>query len=156
MHYAPFLLRVEGDPDGSAVYALSAYGGTSGIYSLSSPPLTSLRSPRSFPSCTRHATAECGAMGICDYFKSVNTDFGGLTLTSNGKYVVYIAGKGSGEVRILDVSDPTNITSVAVAPIGAHGSRNAESMGVQTRGDFIFTAAGLVGMQVFKYDGLSD
>ena len=149
-HYAPYLLRVEGDPDGGAVYALSAFGGTSGIYSLI---LGS--QPASYS--TRNTT--CGTE--CDYFQSPNTDFGGLTFTPNGKYVVYIAGKGTGEVRVLDVTNPANIKSpnvnpsFDVKPIGAHYSRTGESMGVQTRGDFIYTAAGLLGLQIFHYPGLN-
>ena len=150
-HYAPFLLRIEGDAEGSAVYSLSAYGGTSGIYSLAIAPL-----PPSTPPFAAYSTrsATCGA--ICDYFKSPNTDFGGLTVTSNSRYVVYIAGKGTGVVQVLDVSDPANILNAGSLPIGAHGSRTGESMGVQTRGDFIYTAAGLVGLQVFSFLGLSN
>ena len=153
-HYAPFLLRIEGDADGSAVYSLGAYGGTSGIYSLVIAPL-----PPSTPPFAAYSTrsATCGA--ICDYFKSPNTDFGGLTVSSNGRYVVYIAGKGTGEVRVLDVTNPADIQSHPTndaEPIGAHGSRTGESMGVQTRGDFVYTASGLVGLQIFSYDGLSD
>ena len=47
-HYAPFIFRVEGDAAGQAVYGLSAFGRTSGIYIVLCPPWDR-RSPRATP-----------------------------------------------------------------------------------------------------------
>lgn len=141
-HYAPFTFRPAVNPDETAVFALAAFGNSSGVYSATLGNLGPTFS-------TTHST--CSG---CDYFKSPATDYGGLTVSSNGKYVVYIAGK-KGVVQVLNAS-AADLTSAGSLPIGTHGMKTGESMGVQTLGKYIYAAAGLLGLLVFEYLGLSD
>jgi hypothetical protein len=143
-HYAPFILRVDGDPAGEAVYGYSTFGGTSGIYSV----LLSTMGP-SFS--TRHNTCGTG----CDYLVSPQTDYGGLAVSANGRYVMFIGGK-QGSVRVADVTDPTNMTTAGSVSIPAHGAKTAESLGVAQYGEYIIAAGGLLGVGVFHFPGLAD
>ena len=142
-HYAPFTLLVEGDPVRDAVYMLATFGNSSAVFSA---PISMLSPAHS----TNDATCP-----DCGFFKIGATDYGGITVSSNGKYVVYIAGK-RGVVQVLDVTDPSTIKDAGSLRIPPHGTKTLETMGVQTRGDHIYTAAGSLGLQVFLYTGLSD
>jgi hypothetical protein len=154
-HYAPFTFRVaigpapeigpvaEIDPPAQVAYSLSAFGGTSGIYSV---PLGILGPSSS----TRHATC-----AECDYFQSPPTDNGGLTVSANGKYVIYIAGK-LGEVQVVDVTDPTNMKDVASLPIPHHYAGTAYTMGVAQYGDYIIAVGAKLGLGAFHLLGLSE
>jgi hypothetical protein len=142
-HYAPFTFRVEGDPGLETAYSLAAFGNSSGIYSVSLATLgPTFR--------TRHNT--CSG---CDFFQSPATDYGGLTVSPNGQYVVYVAGK-VGEVRVLNVSNPADISSAGVIGLGQFGVQTGNTLGVDIKGDHIFVAAGLLGFRVFSFQGLSD
>ncbi len=99
---------------------------------------------------TRHTT--CTG---CDYFQSVATDYGGLAVSPNGNFVVMILGK-KGEVRVLDVSNPADIRDAGFLPLPAHGVKTAEPMGVAIKGNDIFTAAGILGLRIYSFPGLSD
>ena len=144
VHLAKFAFRVagrvEGDPVRDAAYILGAYGNSSFIFSV---PLSSLdpNTATRQDDCT-----DCGS------FHMTATDYGGITVSPNGKYVVYIAGK-QGVVQVLDVSgDPAVMTDAGSLRIPRHGTKTAESMGVQIGpGDHIYTAAGTLGLQVFHY-----
>ncbi len=140
-HYAPFLFRSEVDPQETVAYSFAAFGGTSGLYSVTLSTIDPWLS-------TRH-----DACTGCDFFKSVATDYGGLAVSPDGNYVVMILGK-KGEVRVLDVSDPTDIKSADVLPLPAHGAKTGEPMGVAIKGDVIFTAAGILGLRVYSFPGL--
>ena len=142
-HYAPFTFRVKVDPAGQYAYSLSAYGSTSGIYSV---PLDILGPSYS----TRHATC-----GDCDYFQSPPTDNGGLTVSTNGTYVIYIAGK-IGEVQVVDVTDPTDMKDVGSLPIPHHYAGTGYTMGVAQYGDYIVAVGARLGLAVFHFPGLSD
>jgi hypothetical protein len=144
-HYAPFMLRVESDPAQAVAYGLAASGGSSGIYSVPLSVLDPSISTR-FNTC-----AECG------YFKSPVTDFGGLAVSENGQYVVYLAGK-AGVIQVLDVSDPTHITPApsGLMPITGHNTKLAEPMSAQTLGEYILAAVGNLGLRVYRYLGLAD
>lgn len=142
-HYAPFLFRSEVDPQQSVAYSLAAFGSTSGIYSVTLSTLGPSFSTR-YNTCTG-----------CDYFKSVATDYGGLAVSPNGRFVVTILGK-TGQVRVLDVSNPADIKDAGFLPLPAHGVQTAEPMGVAIKGNDIFTAAGILGLRVYRYLGLSD
>ena len=142
-HYAPFLFRSEVDPQETVAYSFAAFGNVSGIYSVTLSTLGPTFS-------TRHDTCS-----LCDYFKSVATDYGGLAVSPNGQYVVMILGK-RGEVRVLDVSNPADIQSAAVLPLPVHGVKTAEPMGVAIKGNTIFTTAGILGLRVYTFPGLSD
>jgi hypothetical protein len=124
-------------------YSLATFGNKSGVYSVTLSTLGPSFSTR-FDTCTG-----------CDYFQSVATDYGGLAVSPNGRFVVTILGK-QGEVRVLDVSNPADIQSVAVLPIPAHGVKTGEPMGVAIKGNDIFTAAGTLGLRVYSFPGLSD
>jgi LVIVD repeat len=142
-HYAPFTFRVEGDAEQKAVYILSAFGNSSGIHSAT------LSAFELSPSTRFNTCADC------DYFQSPATDYGGLAVSSNGKYVVYMAGK-RGVVQVLDVTDPADIKNAGVLSIPAHGAKTGESLGVALKGDHIFAAAGTLGLKVFSFPGLSN
>ena len=146
-HYAPFILRVEGDPAGQATFGLSAFGHTSGIYSIN----LSAMGP-SFS--TRHTT--CGTGIACDYIASPQTDYGGLAVSANSRYVMYIAGK-QGVVQVVDVTDPANMVNAGSAvSIPAHGAKTAQSMGVAQYGDYVIAAGANLGVGVFHFPGLDD
>jgi hypothetical protein len=141
-HYAPFTFRVKVDPTTRTAYMLSAYGTVSGIYSLPLPipgPTFS----------TRHET--CPA---CGYVSAPRTDFGALGLTASGKYAMYIAGT-YGVVRVVDITDPTNMQIVGSANIPFHYAGTALTMGVAQYGDYIIAAGARLGLGVFKFPGLS-
>ena len=145
-HYAPFILRVEGDPAGQATFGLSAFGRTSGIYSIN---LSALGPSFS----TRHTT--CGTGTACDYIASPQTDYGGLAVSANSQYVMYIAGK-QGVVQVVDVTDPTNMMNAGLpVSIPAHGAKTAQSMGVAQYGDYVIAAGANLGVGVFHFPGLS-
>ena len=119
-HYAPFTFRGEIDPAGTTAYMLAAYGSSSGIYSM---PLSLLDPSKS----TYHATC-----APCDFFPSPPTDYGGMGISANGRYVMYIAGKQP-EVQVVDVSDPTNCATSACGHPSPQ-ARTAQSMGVAQHG----------------------
>ena len=142
-YYTPFLFRSEADPQQTAAYTLAAFGNSSGLYSI---PLSAMGPSFSVEhlSCT-----------VCDYFKTVATDFGGLAVSPNGQFVVAIFGK-RGEVRVFDVANPSDIKNAGFLSLPVHGVKTGEPMGVAIKGDTIFTAAGLLGLRVYRYLGLSN
>jgi hypothetical protein len=142
-HYAPFLFRSEVDPQQTVAYTLAAFGNTSGVHSV---PLSAMG-----PSFST-TQASCT---VCDYFKSVATDYGGLAVSPNSRFVVTILGK-KGEVRVLDVTNPSDIKDAGSLPLPAHGLKTGEPMGVAIKGNDIFTAAGILGLRVYRFLGLSD
>lgn len=142
-HYAKFALRVAADLERGTVYALGAFGGSSNVFSLP----VSLLDPfvaTSFNTCA-----------VCDTFPITAGSFGGLAVTDGGWYVVYIAGN-VGSLDVLDVSNPSDIRKVATFPLGKFAVTSGDTLGVTTRGDHIFIAAGALGFQVFSYSGLAD
>jgi hypothetical protein len=141
-HYAPFTFRGEANADETVAYAISTYGNSSGIYSFPTQGPT--------PYSTRHK--DCSG---CGYFRIPATDYGGIAVSPNGKYVVYIAGK-KGNVEVVNAADPSAMTSADSVSIPGHGTKTLESMGVAISGDYIYTAAGTLGVQVFSFRGLSD
>jgi hypothetical protein len=140
-HYAPFTLRVA--IKGATAVSLSAFGYTSGIYTV---PVGILGPSFS----TRHA--DCVEEVECGYFQSPPTDNGGLTISSNG-HVVYIAGR-VGEVRVLDVTNPAAIQSVGSHPIPNHYAGTGLTMGVAQYGNYIIAAGAKLGLAVFQFPGL--
>jgi hypothetical protein len=141
--YVHFLFKSEADPQEQVAYTLGAFSTKSGLYSV---PLSTMGPNHStqFVDCTE-----------CDHFPSVATDYGGLAVSGNGRYVVWILGK-KGEVRVLDVSNPADIQSADVLSIPAHGVKTGEPMGVAIKGDTIFTAAGALGLRIYSFPGLAD
>jgi hypothetical protein len=142
--YIPFTFRVTADPAHDTAYTLAAFGNSSGIYST---PISSLG-----PSFST-SYASCGA--ACDYFKSTATDYGGLTVSATGRYLVYVAGKVGG-LQVLDVSNPADMRDAGYFAMGTFYAKTGESLGVATSGEHIFVAAGALGFQVFSYPGLDD
>ena len=144
-HYVSFSFRTEADAEREIFYIFAAFGNSSGIYSV---PISAMETAPTHS--TRHAT--CSS---CDYFKSLATDYGGLSVVPGGKYVLYVAGK-TGVVQVLNVTNPADIQDAGSLPIGRFGVKTGDSLGVQSRGDHIFVAAGGFGLQVYQYPGLSD
>jgi hypothetical protein len=139
-HRAPYMLRAEVNPTETVAFGLSAFGGTSGIYSVP----TNLLGP------DRSTTyRDCAT---CDYFQTVPTDYGGLTVSGNGRYVVYVGSRG-GVVQVIDVRDPANLVDAGslLLPRPGHGSRLFDSLGAQTLGNHIFAAVGALGFYVYSY-----
>jgi hypothetical protein len=142
-HYAPFMFRSETDPLQTVGYTLAAFGNSSGLYSV----LLSSLGP-SFSTQSSTCTS-------CDYFKTVASDYGGLAVSPNGRFVVMVLGK-KGELRVLDVSNPTDIKDGGFLPIPPHGMKTGEPMGVAIKGNVIFATAGILGLRVYSYPGLSN
>jgi hypothetical protein len=152
-HYAPFILRVEADPDRDVVYMLSAYAATSGIYTV---PISELGPTHS----TRHSTCD-----RCRYLKSnFGIDQGGLGISPGRGHIFYAGGK-VGELHIVEVTvtqsqppffDPPEMETVASSAIGPHRVSLAQTMGLQASGDYLYFAAGATGIQIFRFPGVSD
>ncbi len=145
-HYAPYLLRVVGDAERGVVYMLSAYGRTSGLYTVPISILSPMLS-------TRHETC-----AVCGYLKSTgNIDQGGVGAVVGGRYAFFAGGKGAGgEVHVVDTTDADTLVDAASTTIGTHNVKLAETMGLQARGDILYLAAGATGVQVLTFPGLSD
>jgi hypothetical protein len=144
-HRTICLFRSEADLSRGVVYMLITWGRFSGLETI---PI-SLLDP--FDATAFDACPECGRQP-----SGISIDGGGVGFSSNGKYAFYAGGRGRGEVRIVDVRDPTNLRSVAVLPIGLHYTRLGQGMGIVPRGNHLFVAAGLLGLQVYSFPGLSD
>jgi hypothetical protein len=82
-------------------------------------------------------------------------DGGGIGFSSSGKYVFYAGGRGNGELAILDATDQFNMVKVASVPLGPHYLKIAQGEGVVSRGDYLYVAASLLGIRVYKFPGLS-
>jgi hypothetical protein len=144
-HYAPYLIKAyaDRDPDlpGARVYMLTAFGAVSGLRSVPVSVLEQVESSR-YTAC-----ASCG------YLKSrFAIDQGDLAVTDNG-YVVYAGGKGAGEFHIVDTAPA--MQAVASDDIGLHGVGMAHGIGLRIRGDYVLQAAGVLGLQVYRFAGLS-
>ena len=138
----PFLLRAEADPAKNVVYMLVAYSKISGIYTV---PISLLA-----PTRVTHYK-ECPQ---CRFLKSKgNIDQGGLGLSPGGDRLFY--GGGHREFHVVDVVDPDRLHDLAFAEID-HGLGLAEIMGFASRGDFIYVAAGVSGLQVYSFPSASD
>jgi hypothetical protein len=62
-------------------------------------------------------------------------DQGGLAISPNGRYVLYAGGRDSGQLRIMDVTNPSDPLTVHVEPLGLHKLGLAAAMGIAFRGD---------------------
>jgi hypothetical protein len=144
-HYAPYLIKAYADRDpslpGAIVYMLTAFGAVSGLRSVPMSVLEQFESSR-YTTCAS-----------CAYLKSrFAIDQGDLAITGSGD-VVYAGGKGAGEFHVVDTVPP--MRDVASDDIGLHGVGMAQGMGLRTRGDYVFQAAGVLGLQVYRFPGLS-
>ena len=144
-HYAPMTFRGEVNAAQTVAYAISTYGGSSAIYSYTFPS-----PPGPTPYSTRYTT--CSG---CGSFKIPATDYGGIAVSPNGKYVVHISGK-QGIVQVVNVANPSAMTDAGKVSLPPHGMKLLESMGVAIQGDNIFTAAGTLGVLVFSFPDLSE
>jgi len=142
-HYAPFLLKAEADPARDVVYMLGAYGRFSGIYSV---PISLLGPDHS----TRYD--QCPS---CGFLQANTITQGGLGVAAGGDYAFFAGGK-VGKFHVVDVSDPVHMAYVGSDAIGNHYVKLAQSMGLASRGDYIYLAAGATGVQVRLFPGLSD
>jgi hypothetical protein len=143
-HYAPYLIKAHADPNRDVVFMLSAFGSVSGLRTV---PISTL-SP--FAS-TRYTTCPS-----CGYLKSLRAiDQGDLALSGNG-YVVYAGGKGVGEFHVVDTAAVPTMVDVGSDDVGLHGVGLAQGMGLAIQGNYVYQAAGVLGLQVFEFPGLSD
>jgi hypothetical protein len=141
-HYVPFVLRTEVDAVNGQIYMFSAYGGTSGIYSM---PITNWTGG---VLSTRHET--CPG---CGYFPSNGRmDMGGLGLSPNRRYVPFAGGK-LGEMHLLDVTNAPLLSEIAEPPFTGHYVKMPFAMGFQARGNRLYAAGGLKGVVVFTFTG---
>jgi hypothetical protein len=142
-HYAPFVLRVEADPEQDVVYMLAAYGRFSGIHTV---PISLLSPTRG----THYSTCS-----ECRFLKSKgNIDQGGMGLSPGGAHLFY--GGGTGEFHVVDVSDPDLLHDVASTNTGPHGLALAEILGYASHGDHVYVAAGMGGLQVYSFSGAAE
>jgi hypothetical protein len=150
-HRAPVSFRVEADLAHDAIYVLGTYSKTSGVHSV---PVSLLDPfvPTYPPYCTTCPTT----CTVCDFVPSaVAMDGGGIGISSTGKYVFYVGGRGFGEIRVLDATDPGNLVTVASMPLGKHYLKTAQGEGIVSRGDHLYAAVGLLGVRVYRFPGLS-
>jgi hypothetical protein len=143
-HYAPFLLKAEADPDSDVVYMLGAYARFSGLFTV---PISAMGSTHS----TRYD--QCSS---CDFLPANHViGQGGLAVSANGKYVLYVGGLEA-QLHVVDVSDPADRQEVASVSIGEPQVKLAETIGLTSRGDYIYVAGGATGVQVYLFPGLSN
>ena len=80
---------------------------------------------------------------VCGFEKAgIRMDQGGLAISPNGRYVLYAGGRDTGQLRIMDVTNPSDPLTVHVEPLGLHKLELAAAMGVAFRGDVFYVAAG--------------
>lgn len=143
-HFVPFLLNAQADPDNDVIYMFSAYGGTSGIYTV---PISYLMANVS----TRQETCP-----VCGYFPSDGKmDMGGLGIVSGGSYMFFAGGK-LGEVHVVDVRTLPTMTNAASTTLGAHYVKMPYALGLAALGNRLYVAAGRFGVVVFNFPGLSN
>jgi hypothetical protein len=153
-HRAPVSFRAEVDLARDVAYVLGTYTKGSGVHSIRFSELASAPGHVTYEEYLQPAgTVRCTD---CDFVRSaVDMDGGGIGFSSSGKYVFYAGGRGNGELAILDVSDPFNMVKVASVPLGPHYLKIAQGEGVVSRGDYLYVAASLLGIRVYKFPGLS-
>jgi predicted AlkP superfamily phosphohydrolase/phosphomutase len=141
---APYLLRVEADASRDVVYMMSAYGRTSGLYTI---PISAL---------DRDVSIDHAGCGVCGYLPSrFGMDQGGVGVVPGGRYTFFAGGKGNGEVHVVDAADPAEPADAATTIVGPHYLGLAQAMGLAAIGDYLYLAAGRTGVQVFTFPGLS-
>lgn len=140
--YVPFTLKAEADPDRDVVYVFAAFGGPSGLYTI---PISAMSPNHS----VQHAT--CSS---CDYLKVENSSQGGIGLAPNSPYVL-VAGALKTLLYVVDASDTTDVTLATSIIVGKTSPRKGDTIGVASKGDYIFVAAGALGFQVYLYPPLS-
>jgi hypothetical protein len=140
-HHVPFVLRAEVDAARDQIYMFSAYGRTSGIYSV---PITHMTAHVS----TRHETCP-----VCGYFPSNGKmDMGGLAVSPNGRYLPFAGGK-RGEMHLLEVTNVPLMTEIAEPFFEGHAVKMPFAMGFAARGNRLYAAGGLLGVVVFTFSG---
>lgn len=150
-HYFPFPLKaVTGR---NAIYMLGAYGKFSGLATAELP--WGAPSPQSLTKFV---------LGKCEDGAFVKTghpsmDTGAIHLTENAHYAVTMGGQyqgtDAGILEVYYVGDPLHPSRLAAASLGgATGVTLAQAMGIATRGDYIYTASGDHGVQVWRMAGL--
>jgi len=142
-HYAPFLLKAEADPERDVVYMLGAYGGFSGIFSV---PISAMSPTHS----TRYD--QCSS---CSFLRFDPITQGGLAVSTGGRYVLSVGG-GRAQFNVVDAADTASLKIAASARVGKAQVKSAESMGVANRGNYIYLAVGIFGIQVYLFPGVSD
>jgi hypothetical protein len=144
-HRTICLFRAEADLSRDVVYMLITWARWSGLDTI---PVSTLDpfDATAFDTCT-----DCGHLA-----SGVYMDGGGVGFSSNGTYAFYAGGRGNGEIRVVDVTDPVHPVGVASLPIGRHYLKNGQGMGIVARGNHLYVAAGLMGLQVYSFPGLSD
>src|SRR4029077_15686401 len=90
----------------------------------------------------------------CDFMPSSVAPYSG-GIGFSGNYVFYAAPRGIGELGVVDATNPGNLVKVASAPLGTTAIGTAQGTGVASRGNIIYVAAGLRGVQVWQFPGLA-
>jgi hypothetical protein len=156
--------------DGHVVYVLLTYGGPgSSFFSVplsrffqtdpSGVPIQSYSAHSNTPLNDPSVCADCGQV-----ISAGPMDGGGVGFSPNHKYAFYVGGRGNGELRILDVTDPVNmqtVVSVPVGPMSLHAGKEAGIVASRIKNpddnlfhDYLFLAAGLAGFRVYEFPGL--
>ena len=102
---------------------------------------------------------DCPVPTVCGY-GYLKSDFAidqGDLAIGGGNYVVYAGGKGAGELHVVNVQGVPAMVNADTHDdgIGLHGVGMAHGMAIRTQGDYIFQAAGVRGLQVNKFQGVS-
>ena len=155
-HRAPVSFRSEIDLSRGVVYILGTYSKGSGVHTV--PLSVLLNDPDDVTYGPYLPPAGVEICDTCDFLpSSIYMDGGGIGFSSNGKYVFYAGGRGNGEVRVIDATDPANLVSQPgwSMPLGPHYLKTAQGEGIVSRGDYLLVAASLLGVQVYRFPGLS-
>jgi hypothetical protein len=154
-HRAPVGFRSEIDLARDIVYILGTYASTSGVHTVPlsrlDPFVTSYPAYLPWPI----GTPTCSNADGCDFMPSTVMPYGG-GINFSGKYVFYAAPRGRGELAVVDATDPGNLVKVASTELGTTGIGTAQGTGVVSKGDIIYVAAGLQGVQFYEFPGLSN
>lgn len=152
-HRAPVSFRAEVDIARDVVYILGTYAYGSGVHTVPlsrlDPVVTSYPAYLHWPT----GTETCSTLAGCNFMPSIVSPYGG-GIGFSGKYVFYAAPRGYGELAVVDATDPGNMVKVASAKLGVAGIGTAQGTGVASRGNLIYVAAGLLGVQVYEFSGV--
>ena len=152
-HRAPVSFRAEVDLARDVVYVLGTYSKGSGVHTMKLSELRQDPDHVTYPLYLQPAGTE--ACTVCDFEPSaVPMDGGGIGFS--GKYVFYAGGRGKGELAIIDATDPAHMVKVASVPLGPTYIKTAQGMGVAAKGNFLYVAAGMLGVLVYEFPGLSN
>lgn len=145
-HFASYLLDAFALDD--TLYMLGAYGPHQGLFTAPIPAEGTATLHLQWLEDNR--CPECVHTLLMSHY-----DYGGGFALSEGKaHIIFASAKGK-DLRVIDISEriPREIARISLP--STTGVRNGRTMGVATKGDYIYRANGTVGLVVLSFRGLA-